>query len=43
MGIVEKVKIASPLEIARQKQKVLEKQLEAIKKEISVMEQEEEK
>lgn len=43
MGIVEKVKIASPLEIARQKQKVLEEQLEAIKKEISVMEQEEEK
>lgn len=37
------VQTVTKLGIARQKQKVLEKQLEAIKKEISVMEQEEEK
>ena len=43
MAIVEKVKKPSSLEIARQKRKALENQLEAINKEISILEQENDK
>lgn len=43
MAVVEKVKKPSSLEIARQKRKALENQLEAINKEISILEQENDK